>query len=175
MTKNLSNIECYEERATTRGANPQKFWKKTFSATSLRRTLSVASLRSKRELNRTMNDSHKLKVLQIEQEEVESSSEDERETYSDSDYTTKIPHLRSEKECDSIFDDDLSNDSDNDDSNDDKYSKSRDERETIEKRRLKYLKSKSNRTNGNTTDSGNPSEINQSPINSNHMITPQIS
>ena len=173
MTKDLSNIECYEERTTTRGVNPQKFWKKTFSASSLRRTLSVASLRSKRELNRTANDNNnKLKDRRIERDES-SSDDDHDETYSDSDYTTKIPHLRSEKECDSIFDDDLSNDSDND-INDDKYSKSRDERDTIEKRRLKYLKSKSNRTNGNTTDSGNPSEINQSPINSNNMITPQI-
>ena len=48
-----------DQEGQSRNASSQNFWKKTFSASSLRRTLSVASLRAKgqREANRLKVDS----------------------------------------------------------------------------------------------------------------------
>jgi hypothetical protein len=84
------------------------FWKKTFSANSLRRTLSVASLRSKRHArNRPVDEASSSSSSGGEEEEEEVKFEARQEASDDDDervYARDAPRLRSEREVDSFYD-----------------------------------------------------------------------
>jgi len=89
------------------------FWKKTFSANSLRRTLSVASLRSKRNIqNKSCNyrmEDRDASISSSDNEDEDVKFEPRRDTseedeYDEGVYAKNAPILRNEHEVDSFYD-----------------------------------------------------------------------
>lgn len=169
QTKEILNSEDNQQYQRPNGTSGQKFWKKTFSANSLKRTLSIASLRSKRELNKNTSETTKNKDFSLELDE--SSSDDEE-------YIKNRRLRNQQKESDSFFDDDYDEEisEDSDDTYESKYSRNLNKQKYAEAIKLKkssyndkFIKSKGY-VYTDVTDSGNPSEINSSPVNSNRTV-----
>jgi len=105
----LDDLEYASQNGTvchqpSESANNGNFWKKTFSANSLRRTLSVASLRSKRNArNRPVDEASSSSSSGGEEEKFEGrqeASDDDDERV----FARDAPRLRSEREVDSFYD-----------------------------------------------------------------------